>query len=242
MTLYTDIPTRGELDALWSVAAPAAISLYVPTAPASSGEAERIAFKNLARDALEQLAAADDAKQDVAAIEEALTDLEDDDTGFWRHQARTLAVFATPGWVRTFRLPNHLGALAVGADRLYVKPLMRAVTFPQTAFLLALAQGGVRLLETVPDAAPEVVRVPDLPADVASAVGKSSIADRAPVRRLQGSEGQKVRMRQYARLVDAALREVLPGHGVPLVLAATEPLDAIFRSVCRYPDLVPESV
>ncbi|MGE3663871.1 MAG: hypothetical protein AB7G09_21580 [Pseudonocardia sp.] len=245
MTLYTDIPTRGELDALWSVTTPAAVTLYVPTDPASSGEAERIAFKNLAREALEQLAAADDAKQDVAAIEEALGDLgeEDaDDGGFWRHQARTLAVFATPGWVRTFRLPNHLGALAVGADRLYVKPLMRAVTFPQTAFLLALAQGGVRLLETVPDAAPAVVRVPDLPTDVASAVGKSSIADRAPVRRLQGSEGQKVRMRQYARLVDAALREVLPGHGVPLVLAATEPLDAIFRSVCRYPDLVPESV
>lgn len=241
MTLYTDIPTRGELDALWSAVGVPAVSLYVPTEPASSGEAERIAFKNLSRDGLEQLGAADVTKQDVTAIEEALADLEEDDE-FWRHQARTLAVFATPDWVRTFRLPNRLAELAVGTDRLHVKPLMRAVTFPQTAFLLALAQGGVRLLETVPDAAPEHVRVPDLPADVASAVGKASIKDRAPVRRLQGSEGQKVRMRQYARLVDAALREVLPGHGVPLVLAATEPLDSIFRSVCRYPDLVPESV
>jgi Bacterial archaeo-eukaryotic release factor family 11 len=131
-------------------------------------------------------------------------------------------------------LPNRLVELAVGGERLHVTPLMRAVTFPQTAFVLALAQGGVRLLETVPDAPPEVVRVPDLPSDVASAVGKSSIKDRAPVRRLQGDEGQKVRMRQFARMVDTALREVLPGHGVPLVVAATEPLDAIFRSVCRY--------
>ena len=174
---------------------PAAVSLYVPTEPASSGDGERIAFKNLVRTALDQLAEAD--KHDLAALEEAFADLEEDDE-FWRHQARTLAVFATPGWVRTFRLPNRLVELAVAGERLHVKPLMRAVTFPQTAFVLALAQGGVRLLETVPDAAPEVVRVPDMPSDVASAVGKSSIKERAPVRKLQGTEGQKVRMRQYA--------------------------------------------
>jgi len=108
--------------------------------------------------------------------------------------------------------------------------------------VLALAQGSVRLLETVPDAGPQLVRVPDMPTDVASAVGKASIKERAPIRRIQGDEGQKVRMRQYARRIDNALREVLPGHGVPLVVAATEPLDAIFRSVCRYPDLVPETV
>ena len=239
MTLYTDIPTRAEIDALWNAASPTSVSLYVPTEPTSSGEAERIAFKNLARAGLEQLAGTD--KNDLAAVEETLADLGEDDD-FWRHQARTLAVFATPAWSHTFRLPNRLTELAVGGERLYVKPLMRAVTFPQTAFVLALAQGGVRLLETVPDAPPVLVRVPDMPSDVASAVGKASIKDRAPIRRLQGDEGQKVRMRQYARRVDQALREVLPGHGVPLVIAATEPLESIFRSVCRYPDAVPESV
>jgi len=239
MTLSTDIPTRPEIDALWETTAPASVSLYVPTEPASNGDAERIAFKNLARAALDQLADVD--KHDLAALEDAFADLEEDDE-FWRHQARTLAVFATPGWVRTFRLPNRLTALAVAGDRLHVKPLMRAVTFPQTAFVLALAQGSVRLLETAPDAGPQLVRVPDMPSDVASAVGKSSIKERAPIRRIQGDEGQKVRMRQYARRIDHALREVLPGHGVPLVVAATEPLDAIFRSVCRYPDLVPETV
>ena len=90
--------------------------------------------------------------------------------------------------------------------------------------------------------APALVRVPDMPSDVAAAAGKASIKDRAPIRRLQGAEGQKLRIRQYARRVDDALREVLPGQGVPLVIAATEPLDSIFRSVCRYPDVVPESV
>ena len=49
-------------------------------------------------------------------------------------------------------------------------------------------------------------------------------------------------MAQFSRLVDGALREVLPGHGVLLVLAATEPLGSILRAHCRYPDLVPRSV
>ena len=77
MTLYTDIPTRAEIDALWNAAFPTSVSVYVPTEPASSGEAQQIAFKNLARAALDQLAGAD--KNDLAAVEEALADLGEDD-------------------------------------------------------------------------------------------------------------------------------------------------------------------
>lgn len=241
MTLYTDIPTRSEIDALWRDDPPAAISIYVETTPDSSGEAERIAYKNGVREALAQLG--DAGKGNLAGLAEELAVLEDEDAEeFWRHQARSLAVFATPSSLRTFRLPNRLAPVAVGGTRFVVKPLLRAVTFPQTAFVLALAQGSVRLLETVPDAPAREVRVPDMPTDVASAVGKSSIRDRAPIRRVQGSEGQNLRRAQFCRLVDAAIREVLPGQGVPLVLAAAEPLDSIFRAHCRYPDLVPQSL
>lgn len=238
MTMYTDIPTRAEIDALWQTDASAAVSIYLRTTPESPGEAERIAYKNAVRDALAQLARAD--RQALAGLTDELAVLEDGE--FWRHQARTLAVFATPDSLRSFRLPNRLTPAVVGGTRFFVKPLMRAVTFPQTAFVLALAQGSVRLLETVPDAPPREVRVPDMPTDVASAAGKSSIRDRAPIRRVQGAEGQKLRMAQFSRQVDSALREVLPGHGVPLVLAATEPLDSIFRGHCRYPDLVPRTL
>ena len=241
MTLYTDIPTRTEIDVLWQEEPAAAVSIYLETTPESSGEAERIAYKNAVREALAQLADTD--KRNLAGLAEELAVLEDEDSEeFWRHQARTLAVFATPTTLRSFRLPNRLTPVAVGGMRFLVKPLMRAVTFPQTAFVLALAQGSVRLLETVPDAAPRDVRVPDMPTDVASAVGKSSIRDPAPIRRVQGAEGRKLRMAQFSRLVDAALREVLPGQGVPLVLAAIEPLESIFRAHCSYPDLVPQSV
>ncbi|MFD2399460.1 hypothetical protein ACFSVJ_25605 [Prauserella oleivorans] len=138
----------------------------------------------------------------------------------------------------TYRLPNRLPSTVEVSDRFHVKPLLRAVTFPQAAFVLALAAGSVRLVEVTRDGPPYPVDVPGLPTDAASAVGKSSIADRSPIRRLQGSEGQKVRLRQYARKVDQALRGVLTGLELPLILAAAEPLNAIYRSVNSYPHLV----
>src|SRR5262249_25667131 len=89
---------------------------------------------------------------------------------------------------------------------------------------------------------PAEIRIPELPSDVASAVGKSSIRDRAPVGRLQGSEGQKTRMRQYARQVDHALRPLLGGLDLPLILAAAEPMDSVYPSVNSYPHLLPASL
>src|SRR5262249_22803405 len=142
----------------------------------------------------------------------------------------------------TFRLPNRLASSVEVADRFFVKPLLRSVTFPQVALVLALAQGSVRLVEVTADAGPWEVRISDLPSDVASAVGKSSIADRSPSGRIQGSEGQKVRMRQYARSIEQALRPILAGGETPLILAATEPLESIYRSVNSYPGLVATSI
>jgi hypothetical protein len=100
----------------------------------------------------------------------------------------------------------------------------------------------VRLVEVSADLPSAAVKVDALPTDVASAVGKASIADRSASGRIQGSEGQKVRMRQYARQVDQALRDRLAGSETPLILAAAQPLDAIFRSVCSYPHLVAETL
>jgi hypothetical protein len=236
VNLHTDIPTRAQVDRLLDNRHPASVSIYLPTDPSDSGDPERIELGNLAAEARRQLEEAGASTSDVAAIEESLADLLDDDD-FLRLQARSLAIFVTPDVLRSFRLPNHILPLVEVSDRFHVKPLLRAVTFPQVALVLALAQGSARLVEVTPDVRPEPIRVPDMPRDAASAVGKSSITDRSMSGRLQGSEGQKVRMRQYARMVDHALRPVVAGLGVPLILAAAEPLDSIYRSVSTYPHL-----
>ncbi|PKW13545.1 hypothetical protein [Saccharopolyspora spinosa] len=235
--LHTDIPTRAQVDTLLTARERVSVSLYVPTGPASSGDAERIELKNLAGQAIEQLRQAGTAKEDIAGVTEHLADLAEDEE-FWRFQARSLALFATPKALTTFRLPNHLNAAVEVSDRFHLKPLLRSITFPQTALVLALAQHSVRLLEVVPEMDPVIVEVPGMPVDVASAVGKESLTDRLPRRRFQGSEGQKLRMRQFARQVDRAMRPVLRGD-VPLILAATEPLQSIFRSVSTASELAP---
>ena len=105
------------------------------------------------------------------------------------------------------------------------------MTFPQAAFVLAISIGSVRLLEVSADLPTTEVGVAGLPKDAASAVGKASIKDRTASGPVQGSEGQKVRMAQYARAVDQAIRPVLSGQDLPLVLASTAPLDSIYRLI-----------
>lgn len=240
-TLHTDIPTRAQVTQHLHARGPASVSIYLATDPASDGEAERIEAKNLLGQALDQLRDAGTDRADVDAVGGQVTDLLDD-VPFWRHQARSLAVFATPTSLTTFRLPNRLGSQVAVSDRFHLKPLLRTVTFPQAAFVLALAQGSVRLLELLPDAEPRVVEVPDLPTDLESAVGQASPADRTPSARLVGDEGAKVRARQFARRVDSALRPLLAGADLPLILAATEPLDSMFRATCTYPHLAPTTL
>jgi release factor family 11 len=242
VSLHTDIPTRSEVERLLTARAEPCVSIYLATSPITQeAQATRIALKNMTTDAAGQLETAGVRRDAVAEVGEALGELADDDE-FWAEQARSLAIFASPGSMRTFRLPNRLLDTVEVADRFYVKPLLRAVAFPQAAFVLALAAGSVRLVEVMQDGPPYTVDVPDLPADAASAAGKASIADRSPSARLQGSEGQKVRLRQYARKVDHALRGVLTGLELPLILAATEPLASIYRSVNSYPHLVEEGL
>lgn len=65
---------------------PCSVSIYVATDPASPGDAERIEFKNLAAEAVEQLLDAGVSAREMAPLQEETEDLVDDD-----------AVLAVPG-------------------------------------------------------------------------------------------------------------------------------------------------
>lgn len=238
--LHVDIPTRSDLQSLLHDRGPGRISIYLPTSPLTDqAQKSRIALKNLASEAIGQLA--DHDKREVRAMEEALDDLADDDE-FWEFQANSLAIFLSPAGLRTFRLPNHLEPAVEVSDRYYIKRLLRSVTTPQTAFVLALSQNAVRVVQVSGDLPASEVRVHDMPKDAASAAGKSSIKDRSPSGRIQGSEGQKVRLTSYSRKIDHALRDLLGGRETPLILAATEPLLSLYRGVQTYPHLAASAI
>lgn len=242
MTLHIDIPTRAQVDRLLISHDPASVSVYLPADPASAGQAERIELKNLAAEAERQLRGLNAPASAVSAVAEAFAGILDD-PAFWRYQARSLALFVIPDETQTFRLPSHLVSLVQVADRFHLKPLLRSVTFPQAAFVLALAENSVRLLELAAgEPLPWEVDVPDLPASVGDAAGLPSDMGQPPKLRARGSEGQKVRLAQYARQIDRALRPLLSGLDIPLILAATEPAESIYRSVNTYPYLVPAGI
>jgi hypothetical protein len=240
--VHIDIPTRDEVERLAAVRAPWCATMVVPTTPVTPDvQAERIAFGNMAREVVAQVEAAGAGRGEPAELAEALEELREDD-GFWAHQARTLVVLASPGHLRSYRLPNRLAERIRVADRFDLGGLLRASTFRQTAYVLALAQGSARLLRIAADLPAEEVAVPGMPTDAESVVGRSSLGDRSPSGRLQGGEGRKLRLGQYARHVDAALRDAIGGRDVPLILACAAPLDSIFRAVCTHPRLAEEGI
>ncbi|RKT43830.1 hypothetical protein [Thiocapsa rosea] len=240
--LYLDIPTADDYADLAAFRGDMAVSISLPTTPVSDDiDAARIQLKNLIKEAVDQLEAAGANKRRVRALIEELDDLVEDDV-FWAYQAHGLVIYATPDNLRTFRVPNALEPLVKVSDRFHLKALLRSTTFCDAGYVLALADGGVRLIEVNKDLPAAELKVPDLPADAASAVGQRSISVRSYSGRIGGSEGKKVRLRQYARQVDTALRAILAGRQEPLILASVDALDAIYRSVNSYPHLLEQSL
>ena len=228
--LHVDIPSRAQMERLLRARRHGSVSLYVPTTPISIQVASsQIDLRNAIDEALGQLRDADFDKRELAALEEQLAGVLDDED--WHLQAYSLAVFATPERTVTFRLGSRIARTVEVSDRFHVKPLFRVAAFPQAALVLALAAGSVRLVEVEPDLPAETVRVEGLPKDAASAAGKASINDRSPSGRIQGSEGQRVRLMQYARTVARAIAPTVAAADVPLILAAAEPLASLYRSV-----------
>jgi len=261
--LHIDIPTLAEFKALAQIKGETCISLYLPTSPlGDDARVNRTAFKDIAREALSQLKEAGADKKKIAVFEERFEhlagpehDVQDQDKirklqrakpdpidEFWHYQANGLAVLVTSSMMQMFRLPDRPKPLAEVADRLHLTPLMRAMTSPHDVFVLALAEESVRLVHAFANFPAERLQVPDLPGNVEEATRRPSFHVRAPRRRLQNLEGEKVLLHQYVRKVEHATSSVLAGRNAPLVLAAEEPLASMFRSINTYPRLADEMI
>lgn len=240
--LHVDIPSVDELRNLATRRHAASVSLYLATTPQTQhiGQA-RTRLGQLLGEAEAQLAAAGAAKRTIWPISEQVNDLIDDDA-FWERQANGLGLLVTPERLVSFRLPTRLVDLVQVSDRFHLKPLMRVTSFPQSAFVLALEENRVRVIEVSADLAPREVKIDGMPRDAATVAKTANVNSRSASGRIQGDEGQNVRLRQYVRRVDEALRPVLAGRDAPLILAASDPLRSYFRTVCSYPHLAAEAI
>lgn len=234
--LYLDPPTTSDLVDLAKARSDATVSIYLPTTPVGTEtERDRILLKNLSREASERMSEAGIDKRRIAAITEEIGDLLDD-SAFWRHQARGLVILATPDNIRTFRVATRLEPGVMVSDRFHLKPLIRSLAYLESAYVLALAEGGVRLVEVPGDLPATTVDVPGMPADASSAGRGTSLVD-STGDRSTGNETKRVQLRHYCRQIDSALRPLLAGSGVPLILATVGQLADVYRSVNTYPHL-----
>jgi release factor family 11 len=261
--LHIDIPTLAEFKALAQVKGETCVSLYLPTSPLVENiRANRIAFRDIAKEALAQLREAGADKRKIAVFEERFDhlaglehDVQDQDKirklqrakpdpfeTFWHYQANGLGVLSTPGLMRMFRLPHPPKPLAEVADRFHLTPLIRAMTSHHDIFVLALAEESVRLIHAFTNFPPQRLQIPDLPRNAEEATRRPSFHVRAPRRRLQNLEGEKVLVHQYVSKVEHAVNNAIAGLNTPLVLAADEPIASMFRAVNTLPRLADEVI
>ncbi|WMT16670.1 baeRF11 domain-containing protein [Serratia fonticola] len=235
--LYVDIPSREEYTYLADIRADACISIYIETSPLHQQlTASKIQLGNFIKDALLQVKDNGLDKRRLALLEEELYSVLEDES-FWDLHARSLAVFATPDSIRTYRLANELSNQLVVGERFFLKPLLRALTFPHSAYILALSENQTRLIEFFADAPAEEMKVPDLPARMKEAMGDAALNDHH-----HGAVHHKVRLAQYTRKIDQALRPVFARHDYPLILVSAEPLASIYRSTNSLPNLTDETL
>lgn len=240
--LHIDLPTRAQIDQIAAFRGAPAVSIYLRTTPLTQdAQADRIELKNLLKAAVAEMEEAGASKSDVGAIEDGVTHLVEDDD-FWVEQANSLAIFATPKGVKTFRLPNKLVNLVEVSDRFHIKPLIRSVTFPHEAYVLAIGINGVRLVEVSADLPPHKVSVPGLPKDFSHALGRRSHIEKDGEMRSGMGTSEHALLTRYARVVDQALRPLLAGSERPLIIAASEPLASIVPAVSSYPHVAAHAI
>lgn len=229
---HIDIPSDERMRQLAAHRHPGSVSIYLQTGVGpDDGRRARSDLEGARDRAAEILTRL--APEEADAVTAALDGLAED-TRFFEEVSRSLAVLVSGSHIETYRVANRLPPAVTVSDRFRLTPLLRAATVPGDALVLALSANAVRLISVAADGSAAETPVPGMPHDVAGYAGSESVRERSYSVKRVGAEGEKVRLTQFARAIESALRPVLTGARRPLILAATEPLAGIYRGVNSY--------
>ncbi len=182
-----------------------------------------------------------------------------DDAGFWRQQDDGLAILASPGVFRYWRLPLRFEEIAVAASHFYLKPLMPLLSSDGRFFVLALSQNGVRLLENTrynsreveledtPKSLREALKYDDSERQVQFHTPEPGSKDKAGQTAIfhahgVGEEDEKKDILRFVQQVDNGVVSRLGSGGEPLILAGTEPTIGLYRKANRYGNVIEEVI
>ncbi len=253
MTVIAD----DQLHALASHAGLYSVSIWMPAHRAGSEvRQDPIRLKNLLTEASEQLEAVGlkqaEARDRLEPLSRLLQDRE-----VAQQPCEGLGLFVGDGTPHVVRLPAEVPELVVVAPHFHLKPLFAAPARDRRFYLLELSQNAVNLLRADRTDA-ETVELPDAPESFkhflrfddperhvefhSGTAGHQPAEDRPAVYHGQGAAGderlEKKKLADYCKQIDEAVAKVIRDERAPLLLAATEPIQGIYRHVssCRQLD------
>ena len=215
-----------RLNELLAPHSPPCISLYQPThRHHPDNQQDPIRFRNLVTE-VETSLRQKYGNREIRPLLEPFRALEED-REFWNHTLDGLAVFGSPDSFRAYQLQRTVPELAVVADSLHVKPIVRFVQSADRYQVLCLSRQEAKLYEGNRDALDPIDLADGIPRTNAETLGDER-------------DSNDVR---FFRAVD---RGVLDHHsrpsGLPLILVAmTENLEH-FRRVSNNPLLMSDGV
>jgi len=247
-----DLVTQSDLRQLCAAENSWCVSIFLPTHRTGiQQQQDPIRLKNLLREAEQQLLAAELRKPAASALLEPVAALlaEHD---FWQHQSDGLAVFATSGQFRCYRVPLPLEESVLVARRFQLKPLLPLLTGDGHFYILALSQNEVRLLGGTRHVVDEI-DLAQLPENLRAAVGQGDYerqlqfhtraGDRGGQRAAMfhghgpGDEDAKELLTKYFRQIDEAVCGWLKDDLSPLVLAGVDYYFPLYRGISRHRQL-----
>ena len=251
-------PSRTDLRRLAGDESGPHASLFIPTARAGRDRVNnptRLANAGAqAETALEARGYEADVARGVIDPVQALAS----DGDFWSHPSDGLAVFAHAGEVEHYWLPFEPVERAVGADRHYIRPLLRLLDGDGRFYILALNQGEARLYRGSRH------RIADQPIEALGVAPEQAFGRHEHQRTLQwhtgapkhgggkrdamyhgqggGIDDRQARLDRYCRLVSDSVKPVVAEAPGPLVLAAVDDLAATYRRVAHDADVMEDFI
>lgn len=235
------------------------VSVYLPVHRAGTDtQQDPIRLKNLLAQAGDSLVSGGMRSPDAEEFLREAWSLQRD-PAFWRDGFDGLALFIADGTFEVIRTSQTLPERLRVGSRFLLRPLMSALAPDVTFYVLALSKKRVRLLEGTPEEVREVdpAGIPQGLADAlnyddyerqvqfhsGTSAGAAAKGRRSAMFHGHGGTGEteKGDLFRYFRLVDEALKELVPSD-LPLVLAGVDYLLPIYREASTHARMMAEGI
>jgi hypothetical protein len=227
------------------------VSIYMPTHRVAGMEGDPLVLRHLLEQAETKLVdkslRSPDARNLMAPARDLL-----DDALFWQHQDESLALFLTPKSFRYYNLPLAVVETVVVADEFYVKPLQPLITDEGAYYLLTLSLNHAALYQCRKDACREIV-----PAKMPRSLDESRRFDQ-PEKQLQmhnvgtgtvmfhgqgaANDLEKEQVSLFFQQINRALESIMANEKAPMIIAAVDYLQPMFRAASSYPNILPQGI